>query len=102
MRRGFAPLMDDNSPTISLLLKVGLEIPEGQSYHLDLRVYLFRHRILGKGGRCYIAFTASFSALATLKAGAFVAGISISHPIADFSLYEPHVHELQTFQLLES
>lgn len=46
--RGFAPLMDDNSPTISLLLKVGLEIPEGQSYHLDLRVYLFRHRILGK------------------------------------------------------
>ncbi len=40
--------MDDNSPTISLLLKVGLEIPEGQSYHLDLRVYLFRHRILGK------------------------------------------------------
>ncbi len=40
--------MDDNSPTISLLLKVDLEIPEGQSYHLDLRVYLFRHRILGK------------------------------------------------------
>lgn len=40
--------MDDNSPTISLLLKVSLEIPEGQSYHLDLRVYLFRHRILGK------------------------------------------------------
>ncbi|WIT26898.1 hypothetical protein [Bacillus phage SPbetaL1] len=40
--------MDDNSPTISLLLKVGLEIPEGLSYHLDLRGYFFRHRILGK------------------------------------------------------